>query len=90
MKYKVADLMVRAKKAWFEKDKIYILLADGREVNFPVYLNEKLRNASPEQIAHIEIICGGSGLHWPDLDEDLSISGILDDRFGMAKGDASH
>jgi hypothetical protein len=42
-----------------------------------------LRNASPEQLRNIELICDGAGLHWPDLDEDLSVIGIIKGRFGM-------
>jgi hypothetical protein len=78
----VAELMFIAKKAWCEKDMICILLSDNKEVRFPVYLNEKLRNAKPEHVYNIEIICGGTGLHWPDLDEDLTILGIMEGRFG--------
>jgi len=82
MKYTVAELMFTAKKAWHENGMICILLSDGKEVRFPVYLNDKLRNATQEQVANIEIICGGTGLHWTDLDEDLSVVGILEGRFG--------
>ena len=35
--------------------------------------------ATPDQLNNIEIICNGTGLHWPDLDEDLSVVGILED-----------
>jgi hypothetical protein len=43
-----------------------------------------LREAAAAQVANIEIICNGTGLHWPDLDEDLSILGILEGRLGRA------
>ena len=84
MKYTVAELQFIAQKAWYENAKICILLSDNREVRFPVYLNEKLRNATPQHLSNIELICGGTGLHWPDLDEDLSILGIMEGRFGKA------
>lgn len=82
MKYMVAELMFTAKKAWHENGMICILLSDNREVRFPAYLNEKLRNALLEHVSNIEIICGGTGINWPDLDEDLSVVGILEGRFG--------
>ena len=82
MKYMVAELMFTAKKAWHENGIICILLTDNREVRFPVYLNEKLRSATESQVGNIEIICGGTGLNWPELDEDLSITGILEGKFG--------
>ena len=77
----VAELMFTASKAWYEDGMICVLLNDNREIRFPVYLNEKLRNATPEQLSEIEIICQGSGLHWAKLDEDLSVTGILEGRF---------
>lgn len=81
MKYMVAELMFTVEKAWYENEIIYIILSNKKEILFPVYLNEKLRNAKHSQVGNIEIICGGSGLHWPDLDEDLSIAGIIEGRF---------
>ena len=82
MKYMIADLMFTAEKAWFENGMICMILSDKKEVRFPIYLNNKLKSASEAQLNNIEIICGGIGLHWPDLDEDLSIVGILEGRFG--------
>ena len=82
MKYMVAELMFKAMKAWYESDKICILLSDGKEIRFPVSLNKKLSVASAEELANIELICDGTGLHWLDLDEDLSITGIIEGRYG--------
>jgi hypothetical protein len=82
MNYIVAELMFVAEKAWYDNNMICILLSDKREVRFPVSLNTKLRSASTTQQGNIEIICNGTGLHWPDLDEDLSITGIMEGRFG--------
>lgn len=82
MKYMVAELMFIAEKAWYENGMICMLLSDKKEIRFPVYLNEKLRNAPTEKAANIELICGGTGLHWPDLDEDLSVIGIIEGKFG--------
>jgi len=76
------EQVIFAQKVRHENGMICILLSDNREVRFPVYLNEKLRNAPLEQVANIEIICGGTGLNWPDLDEDLSVVGIMEGRFG--------
>jgi hypothetical protein len=78
----VAELMFVAEKAWYENMMICIQLSDKKEVRFPVNLNSKLRNATNAQRGNIEIICNGSGLHWPDLDEDLTITGIIEGRYG--------
>ncbi|HPT31646.1 MAG TPA: DUF2442 domain-containing protein [Prolixibacteraceae bacterium] len=82
MKYMVAELFFTVTNAWYEKGMICMLLSDGKEVRFPVKINSKLKNATEEQRANIEIICAGTGLHWPDLDEDLSVTGIMEGRFG--------
>lgn len=66
MKYMVAELMYTAKKAWYENGKICILLSDGKEIRFPLSLNKSLTSASEESVKNIEIICNGTGLHWPE------------------------
>jgi hypothetical protein len=45
-------------------------------------MNEKINQATNDQRNNIEIICNGTGLHWPDLDEDLTVTGILEGRYG--------
>jgi len=78
----IADLMFVAEKAWYENGMICLIQSDKKEVRFPIHLNRKLRSATEQQLATIEIICGGTGLNWPDLDEDLSVIGILEGRYG--------
>ncbi len=82
MKYMVAELLFTVKKAWYESGMICLSLTDGKEVRFPVEFNRKLKNATDKQRNNIEIICGGTGLHWPELDEDLSVTGIMEGRYG--------
>ncbi len=82
MKYMVAELIFTAIKVWYENGMICMLMSDNKEIRFPVDLNRKLKNATEKQRSNIEIICGGTGLHWPDLDEDLSVTGIIEGRFG--------
>ena len=54
-----------------------VVLADGREVVAPLEWFPRLRDASPAQRANWCPIGGGVGIHWPDLDEDLSVAGLL-------------
>ncbi|MBN2214910.1 MAG: DUF2442 domain-containing protein [Bacteroidales bacterium] len=82
MKYLVAELTAKAIKAWYENHQICIKLTDERELRFPVHKNRILKNAPVDKVSKIEIICDGTGLHWPELDEDLSVTGILEGRFG--------
>ena len=82
MKYMVAELMFTVKKVSYENGMICLIMSDQKEIRFPVSVNTKLNNADEQQRKNIEIICGGTGLHWPDLDEDLSVIGIMEGRFG--------
>jgi hypothetical protein len=56
---------------------LHVRLADGREVSAPLEWFPRLRDASPEQRRRWRLIGGGVGLHWPDLDEDISVAGLL-------------
>jgi len=83
MKYSILELQSRAVAAFVENGFVCIRLEDGREIRFPASKNRRLRSATAAQLANIELICNGTGLHWPDLDEDLSVLGILEGRFGL-------
>ena len=60
---------------------IHVSYADSIEVSFPATANRRLRTASEAQLNHIEI--GHFGLHWPELDEDLSHAGLRAGRYGQ-------
>ena len=50
---------------------------DGREINVPLTWFPKLSNATTEQLNNWHFIGRGLGIHWEDLDEDISIEGLL-------------
>jgi len=52
-------------------------LCDGRIISVPLAWSWRLLDATPEQRARWEIIGDGQGIHWPDLDEDISIEGMM-------------
>lgn len=58
-------------------DEIVSRLADGRVVSVPLAWSWRLANATPAQRQRFEIIGNGEGVHWPDVDEDLSARGML-------------
>jgi hypothetical protein len=68
---------VRAVKVWFDDDNIWLGLEDGRQVSAPLAFYPRLLNATKEQRANYEFIGPGIGIHWEDLDEDLSVEGIV-------------
>ena len=59
-------------------DKILIVqLADGRAISLPLAWYPRLACATPQERNNWRLIGGGEGIHWPDLDEDLSVGGLL-------------
>lgn len=54
-----------------------VTLADGRELAAPLEWFPRLRDASPEQRGHWRLIGRGQGVHWPDVDEDISVASLL-------------
>ena len=52
-------------------------LLDGRTITVPLAWYPKLLDATPEERRHWEVSAAGYGIHWPDLDEDLSTEGLL-------------
>lgn len=85
MKFLEADRTARATRARIENGWVCISLQDGREIRFPASNNRRLQRASARALKHVEIICNGTGLHWPDVDEDLSVQGILEGRIGQTE-----
>jgi hypothetical protein len=67
----------RVKDVRFTEDTISVDLMDGRSITVPLVWYPRLLNASPEKLAQWEICGGGYGIHWEDLDEDLSTEGML-------------
>jgi hypothetical protein len=61
----------------FVEASIRVALADGREVSAPIAWFPRLRDASPQQRANWRLIGHGEGIHWPDLDEDVSVNALL-------------
>ena len=61
----------------FTEQRLVVELEDGREISVPLEWFARLREATPEQRQHFRLIGGGVGIHWPDIDEDLSVDGLL-------------
>ncbi|HEX7450090.1 MAG TPA: DUF2442 domain-containing protein [Pirellulales bacterium] len=66
-----------AKTVEFDDDAMRITLTDGRVLSVPLAWFPLLSSATPEQRKRCEIGGGGVSLHWPDLDEDLSLAGLM-------------
>jgi hypothetical protein len=66
-----------AKEVQFDSLAMHVTLMDGRIVSIPLVWFPRLHKATARQRAHYEIAGGGISLHWPELDEDLSVGGLL-------------
>ena len=68
----------RARSVEVTGDEIIAHLVDGRTIIVPLVWSWRLTEATPEQRAHWELIGDGVGVHWPDIDEDLSVRGMVE------------
>jgi hypothetical protein len=60
-----------------DDDRLSVDLMDGRTIAVPLAWYPRLLDASPDQRSHWEVAGGGYGIHWPEIDEDLSTEGLL-------------
>ena len=67
----------RVKSVQFTADTLSVDLVDGRTITVPLAQFPRLRNATPSQLANWQISGGGYGIHWPEIDEDLSTACLL-------------
>lgn len=74
--------LVKAIKVWFDEDSMWLDLSDGRTLSVPLAWFPRLLRATPAQRQAVTI--STRGLHWDDLDEDISVEGLL-----VGRGDLS-
>jgi len=79
------DTDARAGTVTVTEAELSVVLTDGRTISVPLAWFPRLLHATPEQRDHFELTGNGQGIHWPDLDEDLSVSGLLRDTPPPAK-----
>lgn len=70
-----------ARSAVLQDGQIIIIMESGSEIRFPVAGNPRLAHGNVEQLSRMEI--SPYGIHWPDLDEDLSFQGLLRGDYGQ-------
>jgi hypothetical protein len=79
----MSTLIDKPRSASFRDGLIVVVLESGTILRFPAAENPRLAQATPEQLNHIEV--SPYGLHWPELDEDLSIRGIAQGDYGQRR-----
>ena len=77
MSTSVVDVHPLAQSIRFTDSDLVVELVDGRTVSVPLVWFPRLSKSTPEQLENFEILADGEGIHWPDIDEDLSVAGLL-------------
>ncbi|OGW18419.1 MAG: hypothetical protein A3G93_11715 [Nitrospinae bacterium RIFCSPLOWO2_12_FULL_45_22] len=66
-----------ATRIWFDKENMWVALTDGRQLSIPLVYFPRLLNATSEQRNNYELSGGGTGIHWEEIDEDISVPGLI-------------
>lgn len=72
-----------ATKAWVENRIVYLKLFDGRIFGFPANRFRRLKGASDELLKKVEVEVNGFALRWDELDEDITVPGVIAGRFEL-------
>lgn len=77
MSSSMPEMDARATSLGFDEDTLWVDLVDGRRVSVPLAWFPRLLGATSAQRANWELLGDGQGIHWPDVDEDLSVEALL-------------
>jgi hypothetical protein len=70
-------------RVWTDERMVYVELTDGRVIGFPADRFRILKKATNEQLKEVSIRLNGYALRWENLDEDITIPGIVEGRFQL-------
>jgi len=77
-----------AKGVMVGEDNLVVELSDGRAITVPVAWFPRLLHGTPSGRSNWRLIGSGEGIHWPDLDEDISVASLLAGRRSSETGDS--
>jgi hypothetical protein len=77
------ELDPRAIRAWVDSRMVFIELTDGRLFGFPAARFRLLAQASDAALAQVELCLNGAALRWEELDEDITVRGVVEGRFQL-------
>ena len=77
MSFSASSADERVMDVQFTDDTLSVSLRDGRVISVPLVWYPRLLSATPSQRKNWQVAGGGYGIHWPDIDEDLSAEGLL-------------
>lgn len=76
-------MIIPPKKVWFDEASLWVELSDARTIGVPLAWFPRLLEASPAQREAFEL--SAFGIHWEELDEDISVQGLLEGRGDMTR-----
>lgn len=77
MSTRAVEVCPLAQQVKFTDDELIVSLVDGRTIAVPLVWFPRLAGATTAQLRKYEILGDGEGIHWPEIDEDLSVEGLL-------------
>lgn len=83
MNTRAVEVFPLAQTVRFTDHELIVSLVDGRTLTVPLVWFPLLADATPAQLRQYELLGDGEGIHWPELDEDLSVEGLL---LGVRRG----
>jgi hypothetical protein len=83
MSSSIAELEHCATRVWVTGRIVFVELTDGRQIGFPATRFRLLRDANEEQLKQVALRANGTALRWEELDEDISVSGIIEGNFQL-------
>ena len=79
-----AEVEVLASRVWVDRRTVFVELTDGRQLGFPADRFDRLSAASNEQLQKVSLRLNGYALRWEELDEDITVKGVIAGRFQRA------
>jgi autonomous glycyl radical cofactor GrcA len=78
------EIEVLASRVWVDGRTVFVELTDGRQLGFPADRFDRLSQATDEQLQQVTLRLNGYALRWDNLDEDITIRGVVAGRFQRA------
>jgi hypothetical protein len=85
MSFSTTETAARAQDATVTEDALAVELSDGRSISVPLAWYPRLMHGTPEERSNWRLVGQGAGVHWLDLDEDISVENLL---VGRASGES--
>ena len=84
MNSSVVETEALASRVWVDRRTVFVELTDGRQLGFPADRFARLAKATNEQLQKVSLRLNGAALRWDDLDEDITVKGVVAGRFQLA------